>query len=394
MTTDDTNLPLGPKNRLAAIWASLLAVFRKELRQTFRDRRMVAVLVVAPVIQLTLLGYAVDLDVDRIPTVITDHDRSPRSRDLVAGLLADGTLERVAEASDPEAVIKKGEAQVAIVIPAGLGRDLESGRPAQVQVLVDGTDSIRAQVAVDTTLRHVQRFGLELARERVEQAGALRGTKISLPGIRVQPRIYYNPSMRSPIYMVPGVAALVLLVVTTLVTAMGLAREREMGTIEQLLVTPIRPVVLLLGKTLPFAVIGLVVAGLVLAVGTNLFSVPVRGPLLVIFVGTLLYLMTTLGVGIFISTLARTQQQAILGGIFFLLPALLLSGFTNPVESTPHWIQTITWFNPVRYYVEILRACLLKGAGFADLSTQLGALAAFGVSILTLATLRFRKRVA
>ena len=382
------------RGRLATLWASLLAVFRKELRQTFRDRRMVAVLVVAPVLQLTLLGYAVDLDVDRIPTVITDHDRSPRSRALVSAMLADGTLLRVAEASDPEPLIKTGKAQVAVVIPAGLGRDLDSGRAVQVQVLVDGTDSIRAQVAVDTCLRHLQRFGLEMAHRRLEQASALRGAETTLPGVRVQPRIYYNPSMRSPMFMVPGVAALVLLVVTTLVTAMGLAREREMGTIEQLLVTPIRPVVLLLGKTLPFAFIGMLVAGLVLAVGTNLFSVPVRGPLSVIFVGTLLYLMTTLGVGIFISTLARTQQQAILGGIFFLLPALLLSGFTNPVESMPGWIQTITLFNPVRYYVEILRACLLKGAGFADLARQLWALAAFGAAILGLATLRFRKRVA
>ena len=394
VTEQSGHQPLAPRSRLAGLLASLLAVFRKELRQTFRDRRMVAVLVVAPVLQLSLLGYAVDLDVDHIPTVITDHDRSPQSRDLVAGLLADGTLKRVADAGDPEPLIQGGRAQVAIVIPGGMGRDLESGRPAQVQVLVDGTDSIRAQVAVDATLRQVQRFSMDQVRLRVDRAAALKGAKISLPGIKVQPRIYYNPGMRSPIYMVPGVAALVLLVVTTLVTAMGLAREREMGTIEQLLVTPIRPVVLLLGKTLPFAVIGLVVAGLVLAVGTHLFAVPVRGPLSVIFVGTLLYLMTTLGMGIFISTLARTQQQAILGGIFFLLPALLLSGFTNPVESMPHWIQTITWFNPVRYYVEILRACLLKGAGFADLSHQLGALAAFGAAILTLATLRFRKRVA
>ena len=380
--------------RAVVILASLVAVFRKELRQTFRDRRMAAVLIVAPVFQLSLLGYAVDLDVDRIPTVITDQDRSQASRQLVQGLLADGTLLKVADAGDPAPLISGGRAHVAIVIPPGFGRDLQNGRPMQVQVLVNGTDSVRAQVAVDTALRYIQRFGLELAIQRMGQAAAARGADVSLPGIKVESRVFYNPSMKSPVYMVPGVAALVLLVVTTLVTAMGIAREREMGTIEQLLVTPIRPWVLLLGKTLPFAVIGLVVAGLVLAVGTHLFDVPVRGSLAAIFCGTVLYLMTTLGMGIFISTLARTQQQAILGGIFFLLPALLLSGFTNPIESMPGWIQTITWFNPVRYYVEILRACLLKGAGFADIKLQLGALAAFGLLILTAASLRFRKRVA
>jgi ABC-2 type transport system permease protein len=194
--------------------------------------------------------------------------------------------------------------------------------------------------------------------------------------------------------MVPGVASLVLLVVTTVVTAMGIAREREVGTIEQLLVTPIRPVVLLLGKTLPFALIGLVVAGLVLSVGTNLFDVPVRGSLAAIFVGTVLYLLSTLGAGVFISTVAQTQQQAILGSFFFLLPAILLSGFMTPIENMPAWIQPLTWINPVRYYVEILRAGLLKGAGFAELRFQLGALTVFGVAILGISALRFRKRVA
>ncbi len=374
--------------------AALLAVMRKELRQTFRDRRMAAMLVVAPVLQLTLLGYAVDLDVDNIPTAVCDLDHTPESRALVRGLLADGTLRYQLETRDPDRAMEEGLVQAAVVLPRGLSHDLKAGRPAQVQILVDGTDSVRAQVAMDAALSFFQQRGLEMASARLQRVAALKGASLSIPSISVEPRIMYNPRMASPIYMVPGVAAIVLLVITTVVTAMGIAREKEVGTIEQLMVTPIRPIVLLLGKILPFAMIGLLTGGLVISIGTNLFGVPVRGPLAVILAGTLLYLMSTLGTGVFISTMSANQQQAILGSFFFLLPAILLSGFMNPIESMPAWIQPITYLNPVRYYMEILRACMLKGAGFADLKIQLIALAGFGVGILGLAAVRFRKRLA
>jgi ABC-2 type transport system permease protein len=193
--------------------------------------------------------------------------------------------------------------------------------------------------------------------------------------------------------MVPGVAAMILLIVTTIVTAMGLAREREVGTMEQILVTPLRPAILLLGKCLPFALLGLILVPAILTVGSYLFDVPIRGSLALIFTATLLYLMTTLGTGVFISTISKSQQQAILGGFFFLMPAILLSGFMTPIENMPWWIRPITYVNPVRYFVEILRGCLLKGAGFSEMAPQLIALAAFGLSILTLSTLRFRKQL-
>jgi ABC-2 type transport system permease protein len=194
--------------------------------------------------------------------------------------------------------------------------------------------------------------------------------------------------------MIPGVAAVVLLVVTTISTAMSIAKERELGTIEQLLVTPMQPATLLFGKILPFAGIGLVVAGVVLAVGTNLFRVPVRGPIHVLILGTAFYLLSTLGTGVLISTVAKTQQQAILGGFFFIMPAIYLSGFMSPVENMPAWIQPLTWINPVRYYVEILRSCLLKGATLSDLWPQLGALVLFGSAIFGASSMRFRKRLA
>ncbi|MBK8482059.1 MAG: ABC transporter permease [Proteobacteria bacterium] len=382
----------------------LHAVVLKELRQTFRDRRMLMLLVVAPVLQLTLLGYAVNMDVEHVATVVTDEDHSPASRALVRGMLADPTLRLRGAASDPVARVVEGSASVAVVVPRGFGARLTRGRPVQVQVLVDGTDTVQAQAAIDATTRFLQREALGLyAAQRWAAAGATAAEPsaplasaplASVPRVSAEPRLLYNPRLRSATYMVPGVAATVLLVITSIITAMSIARERELGTIEQLMVTPIRPSTLLLGKILPFAMIGLVVAGLVLAVGIHLFDVPVRGSPLLLLLGTALYLLNTLGTGVFISTMARTQQQAILGSFFFIMPAILLSGFMSPIANMPGWAQWLTAFNPVRYYIEVLRACLLKGAGFFDLGQPLAALAVLGGGILTLASLRFRKRTA
>ncbi len=374
--------------------AELTAVMRKELRQAFRDRRMAMLLIGAPILQVLVLGYAVDLEVDHIPTMVHDLDRTTTSRDLAARLFADGTLRSLGPTDDPARPLAEGRASVVLVFPRGLERDLEAGRTAQVQALVDGTDSVRGQVAGAVVEQVVQRYAMALGRQRLAVAAAAQGRQPAFPSLRVEPRIYYNPRLKSPLYMIPGVAAVTLLVVTTIVTAMGLAREKEMGTIEQLLITPMRPTVLLLGKTLPYAAVGLLVAGLVIAVGTHLFAVPVRGSLLAIFLGAALYLLSTLGVGVLIGTVARTQQQAILAAFFFLMPAMLLSGFMSPIENMPAWIQPVTWLNPVRYFVELLRAALLKGAGVLDVAPQLAALVAFGVSIFGLASLRFRKRLA
>jgi ABC-2 type transport system permease protein len=370
--------------------AALFAVVRKELRQAFRDKRMAFLLIVTPVIQLTLLGFAVDLDVDRVEAVVIDRDASPESRRLTRGLFADRTLEIVAEGGAPGAALMRGDAKIELVIPAGFAKDLAAGRSAQVQVLVDGTDPVVAQVAATASELYLRSRGAAELRARAEAHGIqARGG-----GIEARPRIFYNPRLQSSLYMVPGVAAVVLLIVTTVVTAMGIARERELGTIEQLLVTPISPRALLLGKTIPFASIGLVVAGLVLATGTHLFDVPIRGSLAALLAGTLAYLTCTLGVGIFVSTIARTQQQAMLGGFFFLMPAMLLSGFMSPIDNMPPVIRALTWLNPVRHYVALLRAVLLKGATLDDLLVPLGMLLAFGTAILTLASLRFRKRLA
>jgi len=378
------------------MFTALLAVMRKEMRQAFRDRRMVALLLFVPVVQLIVLGYAVDLEVDHIATVVCDQDRTPGSRDLAASFLASGTFERRVDTTDAQAasiMLERGEAAAALIIPAGFERDLQRNVPAQVQVLVDGSDPNRAQIASNSASQFLLDRAATLSLAVVEQQASAQGRVVRPAQARLVPRILFNARLKSAVYMVPGVAAMVLLIVTTIVTAMGLAREREIGTMEQILVTPLKPAVLLIGKCLPFALVGVVLVPAILTVGSLLFDVPVRGSLAVIFAGTVLYLMSTLGTGVFISTISRSQQQAILGGFFFLMPAILLSGFMTPIENMPWWIRPITYLNPVRYFLEIMRNCLLKGAGFAELAPQMAALAGFGVAILTLASLRFRKQL-
>jgi ABC-2 type transport system permease protein len=269
-----------------------------------------------------------------------------------------------------------------VIVPAGYDRDLARGEPSQAQVVVDGCDPIRGQVAAAA----VQRYFSQLSREGLGEA-------VLLPGVSLETRIAYNPRLETSIFMVPGIAALLLIIITTIVTAMGLAREREAGTLEQVLVTPLRPWVVILGKLVPFAVIGIIDFTLAMAVGAWIFELPLRGDLLFLFAVTLLYLCSTLGMGLLISTVARSQQQAFMAGFAFLLPAVLLSGIMTPIRSMPEWLQPITYLNPVRYYGEVLRAVLLKGAEAADLLPQVLALSAFGLLLVTVASLRFRKQM-
>ncbi|HEX8910692.1 MAG TPA: ABC transporter permease [Anaeromyxobacteraceae bacterium] len=366
------------------------AVVRKETLQTLRDRRIMFLLVAAPLIQTILFGFAVDFDVDHVPTAVADLDRSVASREELRRVLADGTLRRAgAAASGVEAdrVIDEDRAAAAVVVPPGFARDLAAGRAARLQVVIDGTDPVRAGAASSAAGRFFAQRAQELARGRAAASGQ------AAPEIQVTPRVLYNPRLKTAVYMVPGILAMLLVIVTTIVTAMGLAREREVGTLEQVLVTPVKPLVLLLGKMTPFVAIGLFDVLLTLTAMTWIFAVPVRGPLPVLALGTLLYLCSTLGVGLFISTLSANQQQSFLGGFLFVLPAVLLSGIMTPIQSMPAWLQAGTWLNPLRFYAELVRGVLLRGAGFADLAVQLAALAVYGVAILALATLRFRRRL-
>lgn len=370
----------------------LASVFRKEVFQTVRDRRVMFLLMVAPLVQTVVFGFAVDFDVDRVPTVVVDLDRTAESREHARRLLADRTLAPVGAAAgmaEAERAIDRGDAAAALLLPRGLGADLLAGRPAEVQVVLDGTDPNRAIVAGGAVSRYFGELGERMARERLAARGLPEPARIELV-----PRLAYNPELRSPPFMVPGIAAMLLVIVTTLTSAMGLAREREMGTLEQVLVTPVRPLLLLVGKMAPFVVIGVVDVMLLVGVGTWLFDIPIRGSPLVLLAATLVYLMTTLGVGLLISTVSANQQQAFLGGFLFAMPAILLSGVMTPIRAMPDWLQLVTRLNPLRYFVEVMRGVLLRGAGLADLWPQLAALVVLGVAILAVATSRFHKRLA
>lgn len=432
-----TNPRIGPTQEMApyepphASWlrsvlAPPLAVATKELRQTLRDRRVMMLLLVAPAMQLLVLGNAANLEVDRVPTVIVDLDDTTESRRALAELVADDTLRGVGHARSPEEATQylvDGRAAVAVIVPEGWSRDLSRAipdHPARVQVLVDGTDPNRSTIAGSAALRYFSTIAVRSVRARLS---GLAGRASALPGqttdlgvvtagafapsqadapqagmprpvqLSLAPRVLYNPRLRTAYNLIPGIATMLLLLITTIVTSMGLARERESGTLEQVLVTPVRPWQLILGKMLPFAAIGLFDLLLALVVGGYVFDVPVRGSLWLLFGAAFVYLFTTLGLGLFISTISQTQQQAFLAGFIVMMPGMLLSGIMTPVSSMPDWLQPLTYVNPLRWFSEIARAVMIRGAGLDDILVPLGALALCGFVIFTTATLRFRKTV-
>jgi ABC-2 type transport system permease protein len=374
----------------------LLAFVLKEVRQTVRDRRIMSLLLISPMVQLIIFGFAVNFDVDKVPTVVVDLDNTARSREYLNSLMADGTLMRMADlptAAAAQEQLDNGSASVAVILSQGLDRKITRGQTADVQVLLDGTNPNSSGVAAGMTASFFGTLNEQLVGERVQAMSAARGQPRPLPTVHLEPRLYYNPRLKTAIFMVPGIAAMLLLLVTTIVTAMGLAREREMGTLEQVLVTPVPSSVMMLGKIIPFLVIGLFDFTLAITVGAWLFDMPVNGSLPFVFLATAFYLSATLGTGLYISTVSTSQQQAFMGGFLFMLPAILLSGVLTPIRSMPEWMQPITYLNPVRYYIEILRAVFLKGAGWSDLWQQMLALGLFGLVIITLASRRFSKQL-
>lgn len=369
---------------------TLVALIRKEFLQALRDKRMMAMILAVPVIQLVLFGYAANLEIQHVPTVVVDADHSPESRDFLSGLGADGTylLQTVADVRSAEDRLRRGTASLAVVIPRGFGKHLAAGEPESVQVLLDGSDPSRAIGASGAVEQYVIQYGTRVALARVA------GLAVPAFGsVQLEPRLLYNPGLKSRRFMVPGTAASILLIITTIITAMGLAREREVGTMEQLLVTPMSPLTLMVGKVLPYAAFGFLDEGIILVVGNLLFDVPLRGNVLVILLSSLVYLVATLGMGLLISTVSKTQQQALMGGFFVILPAILLSGFMTPIEAMPLWVQPITWANPMRHFLEIVRSVLLRGASLQEVRRPLGMLVVLGVTVMVVATLRFRKQL-
>jgi ABC-2 type transport system permease protein len=373
----------------------ILYITRKELIQAFRDRRMVFIIFVGPLLQLLLFGYAVTTDVKNITVAVMDLDHSKAGRDLQRAIFHSGYFTDVGAVdsqSDIEGVLVHGRADMVLVIPRDFAKDLERGQTAPLQVLLDGAESNSATVGMGYLGKILATYTQDQISVRMSMLTALTGSGMRPnPVTTAETRFRYNPELKSSYYMVPGVLAMILMIVTMILTGMAITREREIGTIEQIIVTPVKPWQLIAGKMLPFATIGLIDVTLILIVGVGHFHIPVVGSLWLLYSAAIIFLFTTLGLGLYVSTLANTQQQAIFVAFLVMMPAITISGFMFPIANMPEAVQYLTYLNPLRYFLIIVRGIVLKGNDFDILAPQFGALLALGITVFTLATLRFRK---
>ena len=376
----------------------VLHLMKKELLELKRDPRLFGVVIIAPIVQLNVLGYAATTDVKDIPIAIVDADRSSSSRELVHRFEASENFKIVAilgSTNEIDPYLDRGEAWMAISIPPDYGRKVESARETTIQIAADGTDSNSTGVAMSYAQALIGGYVQDIA-ARASPSFAQGGQALPAAGL-VQPeiRVWFNPRLESRDFMIPGIVALLLLVITTNLSAMAIVREKEIGTLEQLNVTPLARWELITGKLLPYAFIGIIDVILVLIVAIYWFEVPMRGSIPLLFGMCLIYLLSTLGLGLFVSTISKTQQQAMMTAIFFFLtPMMYLSGFVFPIENMPQWIQSLTYLVPLRYFLVIVRGIFLKGIGLEILWPQALALFAWGLTVLALATVRSSKRLA
>ena len=368
-------------------------LFRKELVQTLRDKRMRVTLIVPPLFQLIVFGYAANLDVKHIRTAVRDLDQSVESRDLIGRFGSSQYFSIVAYPKTPEDVkdlINQRKVTLSIEIPSDFSRKLKKGDTAPVQLLVDGTDSNTTLIALGYAGQILSEYTTKVLVKRLNQAGAIGFEEA---GVDVEHRTWFNPNFESRLFYVPAVIALIAFLVPIILTAQAVVREREIGTLEQIMVTPIRPWELVAGKTVPFALMGLLDMIGIALIGIFWFEVPFRGNPAILLLGSVLFLMSSVAIGLFISTISSTQQQAQISTFFFTMPAVNLSGFAFPIESMPEWVQYLTYANPLRYFLVIIRGVFLKGNGLDILWPQMLALAILGGFMLLLSSLRFQKRL-
>lgn len=362
----------------------VVEMLRKELRQMFRDPRMKPIVFVSPIIQLLLFGYAVNTDIADTRTIVVDSDRTAESRELIDAFRSTGYFAIVRTSDNPDAMVRAldtGDAVVGIQIPVGYARQIATSDGTSVQVVVDGTNSNTGTVAQGYATQIVQAFAA------ARRAGAA-------PPIDLRTRAWYNPQLESRVYNVPGVIGVLILLMCLLLTALAVVREREIGTLDQLMVTPLRPAELMLGKTIPVAMVGLIDLALVSAVAILWFDIPFRGSPLTLVPAALIYIVAGLSAGLVISSISKTQQEAFMTMFLFLLPAIILSGFFYPISSMPRVFQWITVLNPVRHFLEIVRSIFLKGTGFPELWPQYLILLAMAMGGLWFAIVRFKRSLA
>ncbi len=360
-------------------------MFRKEFIQMRRDRLTLGIMVGIPVIQLLMFGFAIQTDVRHIPTVVLDESRTPASRDIIQAFENTGSFRIVGHVDERralDAAIARGDAQAGIVVPADYPRDLARGTTATVQVIVDASDPLSSTAALAAAAGVAQVRSLAIL-------SAVAGRSQLPLEARIRPR--YNPGLRSPNYIVPGLVGVILTITMVLVTAMAIVRERERGTLEQLIVTPITKTELMLGKIAPYVGVGMVQMTAVLVLGRFVFDVPLTGNVLLLYGIALVFVIASLSLGLFVSTLVRTQQQAMQASFFFVLPNILLSGFMFPRQAMPLVFQWLGALLPLTHFLKVLRGILLKGVGVTELWPEMLLLALFAVGLIALAVRRFQK---
>jgi ABC-2 type transport system permease protein len=368
----------------------------KELLQALRDPRLRFLIIFPPLLQLVAFGYAANLDLKNIPIALYDEDNSTISRELAFSFSSSGYFKFMAHLSSPDEIarlIDKGTVKAVLHLGSDLAARVASGRTALVQVIVAGTNSNTASLVQSYSLQIIERFNRSRFEARLDQSPALRRIIPAGAAGVIQPevRVWYNTSLVSRNFYVPGIIALVIMVAVLNLTAMAVVREKEVGTMEQVMVTPIRPVEFILGKTIPFAMIGIFQVALITSVGVFWFEVPLRGSLVLLFVALLIYLLSFLSLGLLISTVSRNQQQALVTTFFFTFPIILLSGFIFPIANMPRIIQYVTYINPLRYFLVIIRDIFLKGSGLKVLWPQMAVLLAIGLAVMVLAVRRVGK---
>ncbi len=371
----------------------LRSLIRKEFIQIRRDKRTLILVLIIPIMQLFLLGYAATNDVRNIPLAVFDQDRGTQARALLNAYRAADYFIITYEASSEQELrdlVDTGQARAGLIIPPDYTDKIQGGQTGQVMFVLDGSDPTVASTALSAAHLIGQAHATQILTERLQARG--QAAAIQAP-LLVSTNVWYNPDLRSTYFMIPGVIGMILFALTSILTASAIVRERERGTIEQLIVTPIRPWELMVGKMLPYVILAFLNALEVLAIGHYWFGVPIRGSLLLMAGASFLFLLSSLGIGLLASTIANTQQEAMLTVWMLLLPSIFLAGFFFPLEAMPKVLQWISYIFPLRYYLVIIRSLMLKGVGISAYNEDLIALAIFGVAIMSLAALRFRKRL-
>ena len=371
----------------------LRSLIRKEFIQITRDPRTLGLIIIIPVMQLFLLGYAATNDVTDVPMAVYDLDQSSDSRALIEAYNSAGyflVTHIISSVEELERLIENGDVRVGLLIPPDYSNSIQTGQSAEIGVIIDGSDPSVAKTALSSTQLIGQAFGAQIQERKLVRSGM---TGFITQPVEVRTQVWYNPTLEDAYFMVPGIVGMVLFTLTSMVTANSIVRERERGTIEQIIVTPIRPWELVIGKIVPYVILAFINTGEVLLIGSLWFHVPIRGSLWLVFGLSGVFLLTSLGIGLLASTIASTQQEAMLIVYMIFLPSVFLSGFFFPIAAMPKVLQWISAMIPLRYYLNIIRALLLKGVGITAIQDDVIALAIFGLALMTIASLRFRKRL-